>query len=70
MNLGISDPWEGIIMKVGDLVTLLTRKWQIGVVTDVRKPLEKGGRWYYYVEWFNGEMDSCYCSSGTLDRLT
>ena len=56
-------------MKKGDLVVLSSRKWQIGVVTGIRKSFIKGSQWYYYVEWFNGEMDSCFCSSGTLEKL-
>ena len=71
MNLGISDSWEVIIMKVGDLVTLIDNhdKPPVGIVIRVRKPLTKGGQWYYLVKWANDKMDSCYCSSGVIRKL-
>ncbi len=56
-------------MKVGDLVRLCNDNKTIGVVIRVRRAIIKGQRWYYLVEWFSGNIDSCYCSSGMLEKL-
>lgn len=73
MNRGISDPWEAITMKVGDLVTLTNNHHRthtpVGVVIGVRRPLAKGAQWYYLVKWAHDKLDTCYCSSGIIRKL-
>ena len=55
-------------MKIGDLVKLKYAKSSpIGIVVHVRRPIKRGGQWYYLVKWSNDIHRGSYCSTGIIE---
>ena len=58
-------------MKIGELVKFRSAPSSpIGIVVYARRPIARGGQWYYLVRWSDDIYSGSYCTRGVVEVIS